>query len=68
MSRWSYRHFTLIENRIEYRLSESSDELRGTFDLMPGCKVTNVRCEGRDLYTIWIVWPRDKLNEDCNKR
>ncbi len=67
MSRWSYRHFTLIENRIEYRLSESSDELRGTFDLMPGCKVTNVRCEGRDLYTIWIVWPRDKLNEESQE-
>ena len=65
-SRWCNRYFNLIGNRLEYKLTEDAADVRATFDLAPGCRVTDMIVEGRGkkLYTFWLVWPFDKSSDD----
>ena len=66
MHQWSTRYFILSGSKISYKLKADSPNFRGTFDLMPGCCVTEVQEEkvlkikGRKLYSFWLVWPHDK--------
>ena len=42
MHRWSQRYFALIGASLTYKLKQDSPTLRGTFDLVPGCILTEV--------------------------
>jgi len=68
-SRWCNRYFNLVGSRLEYKLTEDASEVRATFDLAPGCRVTDIVVEGqgiraKKLYTFWLVWPYDKSRDD----
>jgi hypothetical protein len=59
---WSTRYFALIGSALTYKLKQDSTSLRGTFDLVPGCILTEVEEDkgskkGKKLYSFWIVWP-----------
>mgnify|MGYP006078818971 CR=1 FL=1 len=60
MSRWANRYFALVGPRLEYRQSKESTEVRATFDLAPGCHVTDIKTEGKKMHMFWVVWPYDK--------
>lgn len=40
--RWSTRYFALVGPSLTYKLKQDSPSLRGTFDLVPGCILTDV--------------------------
>ena len=70
-SRWCDRYFTLSGSKLEYKLTQNASEVRATFELSPGCMVTDISVEGqgiraKKLYTFWIVWPHDKNREQDN--
>jgi hypothetical protein len=50
---------------LSYKVKQDSTTIRGTFDLVPGCIVTEVLddqmgLKGKKLFSFWIVWPYDK--------
>jgi len=58
-----------IGYRLAYKLKADSTTFKGSYDLLPGCVVTEVQSVGigvgnsklsKKLYTFWIVWPTDK--------
>jgi hypothetical protein len=53
---------------LSYKVKPDSTTIRGTFDLVPGCIVTEVLddqmgLKGKKLFSFWIVWPYDKDSE-----
>ncbi len=73
MHSWNKRYFVLTSNKIAYRVKNDSSPYKAAFDLVPGCKVTEVREEtigalkGKKAYTFWIVWPHDKNSGKTSK-
>ena len=65
MRNWSSRYIILSGPTLSYKLKPESKEVRGAFDLSPGCIVTEVNEEsmgikGKKIFSFWIVWPQDK--------
>jgi hypothetical protein len=75
MRNWSIRYIMLNGSILSYKVKPDSQHLKGTFDLTPGCIVTEVAEEttgfkGKKLFSFWIVWPQDpqsKSNETDRK-
>ena len=63
MHRWSHRYFILNGPHITYKLKPDGP-VRGTFDLTPGCALTEVKEDSssgsKKKYSFWVVWPYDK--------
>jgi hypothetical protein len=68
MHQWTSRFFVLSDSKISYKIKQDSPQYKFSFDLSPGCIVTEVdvesRLQGRKLYSFWIVWPHDKTKEE----
>jgi len=75
MSRWLQRQFYLKGGGHLCYKQESSKEGMTSFDLCPGCIVTDVQEEkspnplpkqanSSKLYSFWVIWPRDKNVKD----
>lgn len=65
MRNWSSRYVILNGPKLSYKVKADSPTVRGTFDLAPGCIVTEVLedsmgIKGKKLFSFWIVWPHDK--------
>jgi hypothetical protein len=71
-SRDTKRYFLLSKDKISYKMKKDSFDIRGTYDLDPGCKLTDVveekagSIKGKRSYYFWIVWPHSKNNKDNN--
>lgn len=69
-SRDTKRYFLLSKDKISYKMKIDSNDIRGTYDLVPGCKLTDVveekigSIKGKRSYYFWIVWPHSKNNKD----
>jgi hypothetical protein len=68
MHQWSTRFFVLSESKISYKIKQDAAEFKCSYDLSPGCIVTEVqvesRIQGKKLYSFWIVWPHDKSKDE----
>ena len=70
MHRWSHRYFILNGPQLSYKIKKESDKNRGSFDLVPGCIVTEVLEEsigaikGKKIFSFWVVWPHDKREKE----
>jgi hypothetical protein len=70
MVQWTTRYFTLYTTSLSYRTNqdqhESSRSTTTSYELVPGCLVTDiteemrVNIKGKKLYSFWVVWPHDK--------
>lgn len=66
MHQWATRYFVLTDHTLSYKLKQDAPSYRGSFDLVPGCIVTQIEVEsrnsikGKKYYTFWVVWPHDK--------
>jgi hypothetical protein len=65
MRNWSSRYVILNGPKLSYKVKADSPTVRGTFDLAPGCIITEVLedsmgIKGKKLFSFWIVWPHDK--------
>jgi hypothetical protein len=64
MQRWNHRYVMLSGTKITYKNKFESTKIRGTFDLAPGCIVTEPTEEhtlkGKKIYVFWVIWPYDK--------
>ena len=69
MQRWASRYFVLSnDGKLVYKLKQDSTQLRGGFELCPGCIVTEVAEDSvttmkglsKRIFSFWIVWPHDK--------
>jgi hypothetical protein len=65
LHQWNTRYFTLQGSKLSYKLKPDAANPRDTFDLIPGCIVTQVtECKssisGKKLYSFWIVWPKSE--------
>jgi hypothetical protein len=62
LHQWKTRYFILSGSKLSYKLKAESQSIRDTFDLIPGCVVTQVTesksgISGKKLYSFWLVWP-----------
>jgi hypothetical protein len=73
MHRWTSRYFVLTSTKISYKLKQDVTTFRDTFDLAPGCRVTDIVEEsfstirGKKVYVFWLVWPHDKHSKADEK-
>ena len=64
--RWTTRYVTVSGPKISYKLKKDSTDVRGTYDFVPGCLVTEVveenigTLKGKKIFVFWLVWPHDK--------
>lgn len=71
MHRWTSRYFILSGPSLHYKLKPEATNIRGTFDLIPGCILTEVvedvkgAKKGKKLFSFWLVWPEDESK--CEK-
>lgn len=73
MRNWSSRYVMLNGPKLSYKVKADSPIVRGTFDLAPGCIVTEVLedsmgIKGKRLYSFWIVWPHDKHDKMTDEK
>jgi len=74
MHRWSHRYFILNGPQLSYKIKKESDKNRGSFDLVPGCIVTEVLEEsigtikGKKIFSFWVVWPHDKREKEKQEK
>lgn len=73
MRNWSSRYVMLNGPKLSYKVKADSPTVRGTFDLAPGCIVTEVLedsmgIKGKRLYSFWIVWPHDKHDKMADEK
>lgn len=68
MHRWSTRYVILAGPKLSYKIKRDSGTLRGSFDLVSGCILTEIQEEsqmkGKKLYSFWLVWPQDKSADE----
>jgi hypothetical protein len=62
MHQWSTRYFILAGPKLSYKKKQDDTVLRGSFDLVPGCVVTEVIEESKKKFSFWVVWPHDRKN------
>jgi hypothetical protein len=71
MQQWTHRYFLLTTNTLSYKLKQDAPNYRFTYDLSPGCIVTDIitenRVAGKKLYSFWLVWPHEKKGEKKEK-
>ena len=80
LHQWSHRYFILSQYqtsamskpgcKISYKVKADSPSHKASFELLPGCVVTDVQSIGvnvgttsklsKKMYTFWLVWPTDK--------
>ena len=66
MLRFTSRYFLLQGPKLIYKLNQNSVNIRGEFDLAPGCIVTEIQedyigtIKGKKVFSFWLVWPHDK--------
>lgn len=66
LHQWSQRYFILTERTLSYKIKQDSPDFKDSYDLVPGCIVTQIETEtraslkGRRLFSFWVVWPHDK--------
>lgn len=66
MYQWSTRYFILSGSSLTYKIKMEDPELKGRFDLCPGCIVTDIEedytygFQGKKLFSFWVVWPQDR--------
>lgn len=72
LRQWTDRYFVLSTSTIAYKVKQDAPNFRQTFDLSPGCLVTEVtpesRVGGKKLYSFWVVWPHEKKGEKGEKK
>lgn len=73
MRTWSSRYVMLNGPKLSYKVKADSPTVRGTFDLAPGCIITEVLedsmgIKGKRLYSFWIVWPHDKHDKVADEK
>ncbi|RYH05500.1 hypothetical protein EON65_44545, partial [archaeon] len=72
LRQWTDRYFVLSTNTIAYKVKQDAPSFRQTFDLSPGCLVTEVtpesRVGGKKLFSFWVVWPHEKKGEKGEKK
>jgi hypothetical protein len=73
MRTWSSRYVMLNGPKLSYKVKADSPVVRGTFDLAPGCIITEVLedsmgIKGKRLYSFWIVWPHDKHDKLADEK
>eukprot|EP01031_Cornospumella_fuschlensis_P046212 gene46212-56582_t len=72
LRQWTDRYFVLSTSTIAYKVKHEVANFRQTFDLSPGCVVTDVtpesRVGGKKLFSFWIVWPHEKKGEKVEKK
>lgn len=73
MRNWSSRYVMLNGPKLSYKVKADSPIVRGTFDLAPGCIITEVLedsmgIKGKRLYSFWIVWPHDKHDKISDEK
>lgn len=72
--RWTNRYVYLTGPKLSYKLKKDSTNVRGTFDLAPGCLVTEVHEEntgalkGKKIFVFWVVWPHDKNSKHVDDK
>ena len=72
MHRWTSRYFILSGPSLHYKMKPEAPNIRGTFDLIPGCILTEVvedvkgAKKGKKLFSFWLVWP-DEDESKCEK-
>lgn len=68
---WNTRYFMLTGPKLSYKLKEESSHIRDTFDLAPGCIVTEIQEEskgsGKKLFSFWIIWPEENKDNKNHK-
>lgn len=63
MHQWTSRYFQLYENCLTYKMKQDSTTIRGTFELIPGTIVTDIKEESlvkmksNKLFSFWVVNP-----------
>ena len=82
MVQWTTRYFTLYPTILSYKTKQdhlsnrslSSSSTTTSYELVPGCLVTDITEEtrvsikGKKWYSFWVVWPHNKSNiDDDNK-
>lgn len=66
LHQWSQRYFVLTDRTLSYKIKSEAHEFKDSYDLVPGCIVTQIETEtraslkGRRLFSFWVVWPHDK--------
>lgn len=73
MRNWSSRYVILNGPKLSYKVKADSPTVRGTFDLAPGCIITEVLedsmgIKGKKLFSFWIVWPHDKHDKLADEK
>jgi hypothetical protein len=76
MRNWSNRYVMLNGSKLSYKVKSDSTNIRASFDLAPGCIVTEVLedtmgsmgIKGKRLFSFWIVWPHDKHGKPINEK
>ena len=73
MRNWSSRFMTLSGPKLSYKVKADSPNIKGAFDLAPGCIVTEVLedsmgIKGKKLFSFWIVWPHDKQEKTNDEK
>lgn len=73
MRNWSSRYVMLNGPKLSYKVKADTPTVRGTFDLSPGCIVTEVLedtmgMKGKKLFSFWIVWPHDKHGKSLDEK
>lgn len=72
--RWSVRYFNVIGSKINYKVSHDVTTLKGSFDLVPGCIVTDIieesngTIKGKKIFVFWLVWPHDKNSKPTEEK
>lgn len=68
---WSSRYFILSGPKLAYKIKNDSSTFKGTFDLVPGCMLTDIMEETvgvrKKIYVFWLLWPHDKTKTDDTK-
>jgi hypothetical protein len=60
MHQWSTRYIMLHHHSIGYKLKPEATQVRGLYDLVPGCIVTPIESEsrgtikGKKIYSFWV--------------
>ena len=73
MRNWSSRYMTLSGSKLSYKVKADSPNIKGAFDLAPGCIVTEVTedsmgIKGKKLFSFWIVWPHNKHEKSSDDK
>ncbi len=77
LHQFNTRYFILQGSKLSYKIKANDATSRDTFDLIPGCVVTQVKetkgsYSGKKLYNFWVVWPQfcksdEKMDDESDE-